>query len=145
MKMKKLVILGILVVILTFGFVISGCATTKVDFEENIPTDQQSILFVEGGVWDVFEFSGKPVKWFTVSAFGSTTVTVPSGQHTVKFNFYWDANNHVKNKELTANFEAGHKYKLQMLSDRRTFYFGIFDETIDKFVTPMPNKLTTKQ
>jgi len=136
--MKKLEIWGMLVVVLTFGFVISACATTKVDFEENIPVDQQAIFFVEGGYWHVTEFSGVPVSWYTVSSFGSTTVTIPSGRHKVKFNFYWDINNHIMNKELTADFEPGHKYKFLMQSPNgRTLYFYIYDETLKKIITPM--------
>jgi hypothetical protein len=140
MKMKKSVFwVGIVSVMLIIGFSLTGCATTKVVFDENIPEDQQAVLFVEGGSWDVIEFSGVPVKWFTVSALGSTTVTIPSGQHTVKFNFYWDLSNKFYDKELTADFVAGHKYKFIMRSrDGRNMYFGIYDETIKEFVTPMP-------
>jgi len=142
---RKELSMGMLVIVLVFGLLFSGCSTTNVNFVEDIPEDQKSIFFIEGGAWEVFEFSGQPVYWFKASTFGSTTVTVPSGKHTVKFNFYWDSLNKFKDKDLTANFEPGHKYKLQMLSDGRFFYYGIFDETIDKFVTEMPRKLTSKQ
>jgi hypothetical protein len=136
---RKELMMGMLVMLLVFGLVFSGCATTKVDFVENIPADQQAIFFVEGGSWDVVEFSGVPVRWFSVSAFGSTTVTIPSGRHTIKFNFYWDLNNHFMGKELTADFEPGHKYRFIMRSaNGRTLYFGIYDETLKKIITPMP-------
>ena len=131
--------IGGIVAILVFGLVLTGCASTQVVFDESIPADQQATFFVEGGSWDVIEFSGKPVKWYTASAFGSTTVAIPSGQHTVKFNFYWDLNNRFYDKELTADFVAGHKYRfIARSADGRTYHFGIYDETLKANVTPMP-------
>ena len=131
---------GIICAMLVIGFSLAGCAgSTPVVFDESVPADQQATLYVEGGSWDVIEFSGKPVKWYTVSVFGSTTVSIPSGEHTVKFNFYWDLNNRFYDKELTADFVAGHTYKFVMRSrDGRTMYFGLYDETLKAMVTPMP-------
>jgi len=136
---KSAFLVGIISIMLVIGFSITGCATTNVVFGENTPEDQQATLLVDGGSWDVIEFSGVPVKWYTTSAFGSTTVTIPSGQHTIKFNFYWDLLNRFYDKELTADFEAGHKYRfIARSANGRDYYFGIYDMTLKKIVTPMP-------
>jgi hypothetical protein len=143
MKMKKGVfaLAGFISVVMALGLIFIGCASTggQVMFEDNIPKDQQATFQVIGGYWDVYEFSGKPVKWYKATIFGSTNVIVPAGQHTVKFNCYYDAFNRYYDKELTAVFKAGHTYSLQWLElFSGEIYFGITEDTINNWVTPMP-------
>ena len=130
-------LLGAPAIVMVCGLILAGCATTEV-FVEGIPPDQQATFYVPGGNWDVYEFSGKTVKWYTMSSFGYTTVTIPSGQHTVKFHYYHDAFNHFNDKELTAYFEPGHLCALNARQAGRDIYFGIYDTTAGKFITPMP-------
>jgi len=139
---KNVFLVGIISILLVIGFSVTGCgSTTKMVFDENIPEDQKAILLVYPGTWDVIEFSGVPVKWYTPSYYGSPMeVTIPSGQHTVKFNFYYDLNQRFYDKEVTANFEAGHKYLLTAQSPSGvgtsgTYYFHVYDLLLRKNVT----------
>jgi hypothetical protein len=91
---------------------VGSCASKPIVFDENIPADQMATLNIPGGTFDVIEFSGRTVRWFKPSIMSYTGVKVPSGEHAVKFNYYYDAANHFNNKELTAFFKSGRVYTL---------------------------------
>jgi len=81
-------------------------------FDKNIPVEQQAMLYVPGLFCKINEFSGRKVKWDNSSIFKLLEVTIPSGQHTVKFESRATSGTPFNNGELTVNFEAGHRYML---------------------------------
>jgi hypothetical protein len=138
---KKLgeIIAIIAVIICSMG----GCASSAIIFDGSIPADQMATFNIPGGTFDVIEFSGKPVRWFKASILSYTEIKVPSGNHAIKFNYYYDAANHINNQELTADFKAGHVYTLSGALagggfSKTTVTFRIVDDTqgvTDVFVT----------
>ena len=85
-------------------------------FDENVPTEQRAVLHIPAGHFEVFEFSGRPVRWFKLVAGGrGNNVHIPSGEHTIRFHYYPGGDTGARNnrnKAVTANFEAGRAYAL---------------------------------
>jgi len=127
-------------------FIVLGlaCATqpkTKmIVFDKNIPEEQCAILLVPGGHWEVFEFSGRKVKWFDYYSFNSNTVLVPSGKHFIKFYYYYGDGVNDFTVGLNAEFEAGHNYRLKEELQGSPLVpshisWGVYDDTTGKYVS----------
>jgi hypothetical protein len=146
------------VLLLGFLVVMAGCVsntpkTAKIQgidevFDDTVPENQRAILYVPGGNFDIVEFSGQAVKWYTVTTFGSTTVAVPSGMQRMRFHYYETGYYHMNNREISVFFEPGHNYQIVAVHDPRllhrdTMHFGIYDIGEKKYATPMPGNIKT--
>jgi len=85
---------------------------TYVTFDENIPVEQQALLLIPGKRLDVKRFSGKRVKWHEKSFYKTVVAAIPSGQHTLVFDYKHSGWKKDRNSKITMDFQADHKYLL---------------------------------
>jgi len=115
------IIIVIMVIVGAMGSCISqstGFAKPTDIFDESVSEEEQAQLVIRSinGHFRVFEFSGRPVKYDSVGNIPKI-VNVPNGIHTIKFDYYFEGGDmfhskNFKNNILTANFEAGKRYRL---------------------------------
>jgi len=119
--MKRHIFLVWTIILFILLCIIVSCASSSVGivskgtviFDENIPESQQAVLVIPGGYWEVIEFSGIKVRWWSPTVFNNITVYIPSGVQTIKFHYYPGTGRNFNNITFTYNFLPGSSYKLQ--------------------------------
>ncbi|GHV84720.1 hypothetical protein AGMMS50230_03280 [Spirochaetia bacterium] len=130
---RKLVILCFFATLVLFGCISSVPSITPEErhaqlfaeysakaeiYDVSVPAEEQSILHIPGGYFNVYEFDGKAVKWFKLTIKGETNIKIPSGEHTFKVKVMDGESilSIVDMEDITFTFEPGIAYALDMLT-----------------------------
>ena len=78
---KRVFVIGVISTMLIIGFSLVGCATAKV-YDKSVPLEQSSVIKINECF--VREFNGNKTdsKWW--AAFGTKTLQIPAGKHTLE-------------------------------------------------------------
>jgi len=103
-------IFGFLLVIISL---FASCATTKINFDDNVPDDETAIIQPSVSII-IVEFNGKRVDW-QAGTWSGTEITIPSGEANLIVGIAIEKGNYLYTGgrlSFAYNFIKGHKYYL---------------------------------
>lgn len=132
---KKLYQAGMISIMLIFGIVAVSCATVKLEAHgsalQPVEIDQQSNLRIHKEM-GITGFNGKPVSWGIARQGRNTTIAIPAGQHTLRFEYFYSdeyVQQQAHNFTFSYEFLPGHDYLIRARMSGRSVVVVVTDRT----------------
>jgi len=137
MRKKKFYAAGMISLVLIFGTMAMACVSNLGVYNPDVSPDQLSHLKI-GLKLGITGINGKPVSWGIARQTKSTNISIPAGEHSLRFE-YFHSDEYVQqsasNFIFTYNFLPGHSYTIDAGMLGRTVVVYVRDRTDKKLST----------
>ena len=135
---KKLYQIGKFGILPIFVFIVMGCGgTTNLGVYhtalQTAEQEQLSYLTIDRTV-GITGFNGKPVQWGIARETKNTSISIPAGLHSFRFEYHSQSGADqttyfASNYTFSYEFVAGHSYDISAVSSGRTVVVNVTDKT----------------